>query len=100
MRNARIDNNHKEIVAFLRKMGCSVLDLKSVGKGCPDIAVGIKGKNYFIEIKGLKGKLTPMQKEWHQLWQGDVVVLRSIDEVSEWLERVRIVEVSIALLNH
>ena len=49
-RAAKVDDNQSEIVAALRKVGCTVLILSSVGRGCPDIAVGRAKQNYFLEI--------------------------------------------------
>lgn len=82
MRAAKIDANQNEIVEALRKIGCSVQILSSVGKGCPDILVGKNGKNYLLEIKdGNKPKsaqkLTPDQIDWHGKWNGSVFVVNS-----------------------
>lgn len=88
MRAAKIDANQNEIVEALRKIGCSVQILSSVGKGCPDILVGKNGINYLIEIKdGNKPKsaqkLTPDQVEWHEKWNGSVVVVSSAEMAIE-----------------
>lgn len=85
MRAAKIDANQNEIVAALRKTGCSVQILSSVGKGCPDIICGFSGVNLFMEIKdGAKPssaqKLTADQVKWHQDWNGTVVVVNSIEQ--------------------
>lgn len=85
MRAAKIDANQNEIVEALRKIGCSVQILSSVGKGCPDILVGKNGVNYLIEIKdGNKPKsaqkLTSDQVEWHEKWNGSVVVVNSAEQ--------------------
>lgn len=85
MRAAKIDANQNEIVEALRKIGCSVQILSSVGKGCPDILVGKNGVNYLIEIKDGKKpksaqKLTPDQIEWHEKWNGSVVVVNSVEQ--------------------
>ncbi|ADO14413.1 endonuclease [Acinetobacter phage AB1] len=85
MRAAKIDANQPEIVAALRKIGCTVQILSSVGKGCPDILVGYRGKNFLLEIKdGAKPvsaqKLTPDQIEWHDLWNGQVNVVNCVDQ--------------------
>ena len=63
-RRARVDANQKEIVAKLRKFGCSILHTHQLGKGAPDIIIGYNNLNYLIEIKdGSKTKsqqkLTP-----------------------------------------
>ena len=84
MRAARIDANQPAIVAALRKAGCTVQHLHSVGKGCPDLLVGRAGVNYLLECKdGAKTpseqRLTPDQVEWHGCWLGQVVVVNSVD---------------------
>ena len=85
MRAAKIDANQNEIVDALRKIGCSVQILSSIGKGCPDILVGFKGLNLLMEIKdGNKPpgarNLTPDQVEWHGKWNGEVVIAESVDD--------------------
>lgn len=70
----KVDKNQSEIVKAIEKCGCSVLDLSSVGKGCPDIAAsGRDGRIHLIEIKNpeSKGKLNPRQKKWHEEWKGE-----------------------------
>lgn len=82
MRAARIDANQTQIVKALRKAGCTVQHLHSVGKGCPDLLVGRAGVNYLLELKdGAKSpseqKLTPDQVIWHSEWGGSVAVVNS-----------------------
>jgi hypothetical protein len=75
----RVDVNQKQVVAALRHEGMTVQHLHAVGKGCPDLLVGWKGKNVLLEIKdGIKSwKLTPDQIIWHHNWQGQVAVATS-----------------------
>lgn len=85
MRAAKVDANQKEIVEALRKIGCTVQILSSVGKGCPDILIGFRGSNYLAELKdGKKSKseqkLTPDQVKWHSLWNGQVSVINSVED--------------------
>ncbi len=87
-RAARTDVNQTKIVASLRGIGASVQDLSAVGKGCPDILVGLNKRNVLMEIKaplGPKGgsahrNLTEDQVLWHSRWGGQVVVVRNVDE--------------------
>jgi len=84
-RAAKIDANQTEIVSALRSIGCSVQLLHAVGKGCPDLLVGRNQTNYLIEVKdGAKvpsqRKLTSDQVEWHSLWQGNAIVVKSVNE--------------------
>ena len=80
---ARVDENQPTIVKGLRDLGASVQPLHSIGEGCPDLAVGFRGQNYFLEVKDpLKPRrdqmLTPHQVKWHGGWKGRVVVVKSL----------------------
>ena len=82
-RAAAVDANQSAIVAALRKAGCTVQPLHSVGQGCPDLLVGRLGVNYLIEVKdGSKPpsarKLTSHQVEWHGGWNGRVAIAETI----------------------
>lgn len=88
MRAAKIDANQNEIVNALRKAGCSVQILSSVGKGCPDLLVARAGINYLLELKDGKKpksaqKLTPDQVVWHGKWESCVHVVNSIESAFE-----------------
>ena len=76
----RVDANQPEIVAALRKAGCSVQHLHELGQGCPDIVVGYHGRNYLLEIKTQTGKLTPVQVWWHEEWRGHIARVDTVDE--------------------
>ena len=99
-RAARTDSNHAEIVAELRKIGCSVVSLAPLGNGCPDLLVGIFGRNLLLEVKdGEKPpsarKLTVLEKEFHDTWKGLVFVVenadQAIDAVDASTRHVRVV---------
>ena len=62
-RAAKVDANHREIVATLRAAGCEVLDLSRVGGGCPDLLVyrTARGLLRLIEVKTENGRLTKRQ---------------------------------------
>lgn len=83
-RAAKVDRNQAEIVAALRAMGATVQPLHAVGKGCPDLLAGFRGRNILIEVKDGElppsgRKLTPDQTEWHGGWKGQVVVVEDAD---------------------
>ena len=89
-RIARTDSNQAEIVAALRQIGCSVQPLHTVGKGCPDLLVGIRSRNFLMEIKyGKKApsarKLTEDEDLWHQCWRGHVVIIESVDQALNFI---------------
>ena len=83
-RAAKTDANQTEIVKALRQAGATVQPLAAVGNGCPDLLVGYRNRLFLLELKdGNKPpsaqKLTPDQVEWHQVWQGHVQVVNSVD---------------------
>ena len=91
---ARVDRNQAEIVKALRAVGCSVQSLAAVGKGCPDILVGVRGVNILMEIKDGKAKdkrqhqLTPDEERWHREWNGQREVVKSVEEALAVVSRV------------
>lgn len=85
-RAAKVDGNHTAIVKEFRRLGCSVVSLAAVGGGVPDLLVGLGGRNFLVEVKLPKGKVSELQKQWHEDWNGYATVVRSIEEV---MDRVR-----------
>jgi len=89
----RVDDNQTDIVKTFRSIGFSVLILSDVGKGCPDILVGFRGVNYLVEIKDgakspSKQRLTSHEDEFHQSWRGQVIIIRSINEVLKFVSTI------------
>jgi len=85
----RVDSNQVQIVKELRRLGMEVEHLHSVGKGCPDILVGYKGKNVLLEIKkDDKAKLTPDQVLWHHSWKGQVAIVTNVIEAVKAVKEV------------
>lgn len=92
MRARKIDSNHGSIVSALRQVGCTVQSLAAVGKGCPDLLVGINGRNYLFEVKNddmppSKQKLTPDEAIWNNEWKGQITVVTTADEAIARLNR-------------
>ena len=86
-RAARRDANEELIVACLQAAGATVCRLSD--KGVPDLLVGYQGVNLLLEVKGVKGKLTPDEQDWHQSWRGQAVIVRTAEEVIKLLEDVQ-----------
>jgi hypothetical protein len=83
MRAKRTDANQASIMAVLRQVGATVVDLSAVGKGCPDLLVGHRGVTYLLEVKNVKGKnkTTPDQDVFYAWWRGaPVAIVRTADE--------------------
>lgn len=79
-RAARIDDNHREVVEALRRVGCRVQSLATIGKGCPDLLVlsPYSQRLHLLELKdGRKAKsarkLTEDEERFAADW-GCVVV--------------------------
>lgn len=90
---ARVDANHSEIVATFRKLGCSVLDLSRVGKGCPDLLIGLPWSrlNILVEVKdGTKSpsrrRLTKDEVNFFDEWKGQVALVESVDDVIDLIK--------------
>lgn len=80
---AKIDANQPEIVAALRKAGCTVQHLHAVGKGCPDLLCAVNGETFLIEVKDgakppSKQALTDDQITWHTGWKSQVNIVNSV----------------------
>ena len=97
----RVDTNHAEIVKALRKIGASVWDTSRVGHGWPDLVVGWRGRNIFIECKWLRPtheggrhKETKGQLESKSAWRGDAwIVVTSPEDAIEQLINAVVLEV-------
>lgn len=76
----RVDANQKEIVQALRDAGCTVEVLSDVGRGVPDLLVGLRCRNFLLEVKVPGEDLTEDQVKWHGKWRGLAKVVRSVEE--------------------
>lgn len=94
-RAAKVDGNHKQIVAALHAIGASVQSLAAVGQGVPDLLVGFQNKTFLLEIKdGQKPpsarRLTEQQMAWHSAWKGAAVEV--VDGVDAALKALGLVK--------
>lgn len=81
----RVDENQKEIVKVFRQLGASVQILSDIGKGCPDLLIGMYGQNLLVEVKNGKKppsaqKLTEHEQLFFDSWKGQVCVIRNVTE--------------------
>ena len=60
------DANHKAMVAYFRKMACSVLDIADL-PNCCDLIVSKHGRSIFVEVKD--SKKPPSQRK---LTEGEI----------------------------
>ena len=78
--HGKVDLNQANIVRALRKVGCSVQSLSSVGNGCPDLLVAFQMRWFLLEVKSAKGKLTSQQQDWNHRMCGPVYIVRDVAE--------------------
>jgi hypothetical protein len=86
---AKVDGNQPEIVAAFEGCGCTVEYLHRLGKGCPDLLVGVAGVNLAVEVKIPGEDLNDEQKAWHKGWRGQSCVIRTVEEVVRLVKAVR-----------
>lgn len=79
------DSNESDIFATLRSHGFSVHALDTPA----DALVGFKGRTYLVEVKVGNAKFTKTQVDFQSTWNGDYIVLRSVDEAEAWVKEVR-----------
>jgi len=95
MRAGRTDGNHAEVIKVLRDNGMDARSIAALGNGWPDVVVGWRGVNIFLEIKdGAKypsqRALTAAEQEFFGTWGGQVKLVMSPEEaVRESIEHVR-----------
>ena len=71
----KVDLNHQDIVKTLRSLGASVFDASGIGRGFPDLVVGIYDKTVLVEIKSdEKKKFTQAQLDFMAKWKGSSIV--------------------------
>jgi Holliday junction resolvase len=75
------DDNHREIVKTLQRVGFACIDLSQLGDDIPDLCIARNGKTALVEIKTIKGKLTKGQELFLALWPGKAFVAHSAEEV-------------------
>ena len=84
-RRARVDANQSDLTRQLRLIGASVQPLHYVGRGCPDLLVGWRGRNWLLELKDPEKrpsarKLTEDEDRWHHGWRGQVAVVETLED--------------------
>ena len=88
----RVDDNQKSIVHTFIALGCSVLDLSTVGRGCPDLLVGYKGNSVLVEVKSsAKATFTESQIKFMQDWRGGAV--SRIDSVDAAIRLIKMLDI-------
>jgi len=102
-RAAKVDANHRTIVAAFRALGCTVQSLAAVGKGVPDLLVAFAGLNHLVEVKdGRKvksaRKQTPAQVVWASTWRAPRHLVESVEDVRRLVKAWRQPELVVATI--
>lgn len=92
-RAARVDENQKEVVAALRKIGATVTPIHMVGKGVSDLLVSYRQQWLVMEVKdGAKPPsaraLTPDEKAWIGEQRAPVYIVTSPLEAVDIASRI------------
>ena len=89
----RVDENQKTLIHTFIALGASVLNLSTVGRGCPDLLIGYRGKHsILVEIKrDEKAKYTEPQEKFMQSWRGGAVV--RIDSVDAAIRLIKMLDI-------
>jgi len=87
----RRDANHKEIVDYARIHGYEVIETHSVGNGAPDAIMfetSPPWRVWLLEIKTLKGKLTPAEILFHKTWRAKPInIVRTTEDLEKLWEK-------------
>ena len=87
----RVDENQKSLIHTFICLGASVLNLSTVGRGCPDLLIGYKGKTVLVEIKSsAKATFTEPQIKFMQGWRGGAV--SRIDSVDAAIRLIKMLD--------
>ena len=87
----RVDENKKTLIHTFIALGASVLNLSTVGRGCPDLLIGYKGKTVLVEIKSnSKATFTEPQIKFMQEWRGGAV--SRIDSVDAAIRLIKMLD--------
>jgi hypothetical protein len=72
-------------------LGASVLNLSTVGRGCPDLLIGYKGKSVLVEVKrNDKSTYTEPQVKFMQEWRGGAI--SRIDSVDAAIRLIKLLD--------
>ena len=90
----RRDHNHGSIADAFLLLGCSVIDLCSVGKGVGDLLIGYEGLTLMVEIKNplmppSKRRLTKAQEELRLDWTGGARLVETLEDVEATVKVLR-----------
>ena len=86
-RAAKVDDNQKEVVSTLRKLGWTVLIISQL-KNCCDLFISKNGRTIAIEVKdGSKPpsarKLSEGEIKFRDAWQGEYALIETLEDIKQ-----------------
>lgn len=78
--DAKVDGNQRSFIKDLQNAGATVADIHGVGRGVPDIIVGLGGLNFLVEIKNpgaTRWALSQEELRFAKTWGGSIHVALS-----------------------
>lgn len=89
----RVDENQRAISHTFIAMGASVLNLSTVGRGCPDLLIGYRGVSCLVEVKSSdKTSYTEPQIKFMQEWRGGPV--SRVDSVDAAIRLIKMLDMA------
>jgi hypothetical protein len=89
----RVDENQRTITHTFIAMGASVLNLSTVGRGCPDLLIGYRGVSCLVEVKSSdKSTYTEPQVKFMQEWRGGPV--SRVDSVDAAIRLIKMLDMA------
>ena len=89
----RVDENQRTITHTFIALGASVLNLSTVGRGCPDLLIGYRGISCLVECKSSdKATFTEPQVKFMQEWRGGPV--SRIDSVDAAIRLIKMLDMA------
>ena len=89
----RVDENQRTITHTFIAMGASVLNLSTVGRGCPDLLIGYRGVSCLVEVKSSdKATYTEPQVKFMQEWRGGPV--SRVDSVDAAIRLIKMLDMA------
>ena len=82
-RAARSDANQAEIIDGLRAIGASVYWIKEP----VDLLVGFRKRTIAMEVKTDKGRLTKLQEEFFQFFEGEAYIVHDLQSALKAVTR-------------
>ena len=82
----RVDKNQNNIVEELRNLGFSVEIISKLGKGKPDLLVGINNITLLVEVKmeANEKNLTKDEKVFKSKWKGSYLIADNVMQICDW----------------